>query len=549
MKFLHIALLLLITPGFIAAQNTGTVRNLGNEDITIVKEYQPVLKDAFKINIVPSGDTATAAPLALEYGIDPKPLNSNYTISPIKPVRIKDDNIRKLYRGFVKGGYGMESSALLDVYFNALRSKEFDAGVSYHHLSMNGKINDYGFPGNSENKLEAHGTRYFDDFSLKGAINYDRNMVHYYGYNSPPDLYSKEETRHLMDGFSGDFGIESAAGAKLGYYGGLNFYTFQDNRDTKENNFGLKGGIAMDMNMGILKVDASADFMNVEQDVLDYNRNLIRLNPRLEIKKDSYKISLGANVAIEGNDGDTDYHLYPLIRGEYHVINDLFNVWGELSGNLERTDIRGLAQRNPFFDGYMPLANANHKIKFHGGANVRLSRDLMLTASGGYSRITNMPFFFNDSSTTFPVTFTTVYDDIDLLNIRGALEYKRSEKFTAAVFTEYNGYGTSELNEALYVPALRFGFNGTYTMGEKIFAKLDLFYNSKLFGIEYTAAGEASTTELNGYFDANLGVDYRYNKNISVFAQLNNLGFAQYFRWYNYPSYRFTAMVGATIAF
>jgi hypothetical protein len=137
MKISSLSLLLLVIPGFVVAQTPGNTRDLGNEDITIIKEYQPVLKDAFKINIVPSGDTAVAAAPSLEYGIDPRPMNSAYNITPIKPVRIKDDNIRKLYRGFVKGGYGMESTAMLDIYFNALRSKEFDAGVSFHHLSMN----------------------------------------------------------------------------------------------------------------------------------------------------------------------------------------------------------------------------------------------------------------------------------------------------------------------------------------------------------------------------------------------------------------------------
>lgn len=549
MKLIKIFPLIFI-PVVSQAQTTGTTRNLGNEDITVVKEYQPVLKDAFKINISPTGDTSTTDPTPLKYSIDPKPMNSNYTISPIKPVRIKDDNIRKLYRGFVKGGYGLENTPLLDIYFNALRAKEFDAGISYHHLSSTGKITDYGFPGNSNNRLEAHGTRYFNNFQLAGEVEYDRNMVHYYGYNSPPDLFSKKETKHLMNTIRGNFGIQSAAGAETGYHGGINFYAFNDNRDTKENNIGFSGGVSHEMELGVLQADASADLMNVEQPGgIDYKRSILRFNPKLVIKKDAYSFTIGANVAFEENDGDTDYHLYPLVRGEYHVVNDLFNLWAEVSGDLQRTDIRSLANRNPFFDGFMPLANVNNKIKFQGGANIRLSHDLMLTTSGGYSRITNMPFFFNRFDTLFPVTFTTVYDDIDLITIKGALEYKRSEKYAIGVFTEYNNYATDKLDKPLYVPALRFGFNGNYAMAEKIYAKVDIYYNSKLYGIDYTENGTANTVELKGYLDANLGVDYRYNKNISVFAQLNNLGFQQYFRYFRYPSYRFIAMVGGTIAF
>lgn len=549
MKYIRFSFLILLFPVSLSAQTTGGTRDLGNEDIIIVKEYQPVLKDAFKINISPTGDTSVNNAPVMQYAIDPKPISSNYNITPIKPVRIKDDNIRKLYRGFIKGGYGLENMPLLDIYFNSLRAKEFDAGFSFHHLSSTGKIKDYGFPGNSENRFEAHGTRYFDRFDIYGKAGYDRDMVHYYGYKSPPDLFSKKETRHLMDGFNGDFGIRSAAGNDVGYNGGINFYTFSDNRKIKENNFGLQGGVSYAIEPGLLSVNASADFMNVEQLNESYNRSILKFVPRLTISETDYKLSAGANVAIEGNDGKTEYHLYPHVRGEYHVVNDAINVWAELSGDLERTDIRGISKKNPFFADYLPLANANHKIKVYGGTSIRLSHDLMFSASGGYSRITDMPFFYNTFDSLFPVTFSLIYDDIDLLNLRAALEFKRAEKFSAGMFIDYNNYGTDKLDKPLYVPALRFGFNGNYAMAEKIYVKADLFYNSELYGIAYSPEGNVSSTKLDGYFDANLGVDYRYNKILSVFVQLNNLGFAQYFRYYRYPNYRFTGMAGVTLAF
>ena len=86
----------------VADSTKGGTKNLGNEDINVYKEYTPVLNDAYKINVTPVGDTSIFNPPALTYSIDPKPINSNYNLSPIKPVKIKDDNIKKLYKGFVK---------------------------------------------------------------------------------------------------------------------------------------------------------------------------------------------------------------------------------------------------------------------------------------------------------------------------------------------------------------------------------------------------------------------------------------------------------------
>lgn len=215
LNILFFSALMLLQNAAQAQQPTGGTKDLGNEDITIVKDYTPVLNDAFKINIIPSGDTSSMQPPVLTYQIDPKPVNSNYNITPIKPCELKDDNIKNLYRGWIKAGYGLENMPLLDFSFNSLRSKNFDAGIHFNHLSSTGAIKDYGPPANSSNELGLNGTRYFDKFSLGGKFNYDRDVVHYYGFKSPPDLFSKAETKHSMDDLSGSIKIQSLGFKKI----------------------------------------------------------------------------------------------------------------------------------------------------------------------------------------------------------------------------------------------------------------------------------------------------------------------------------------------
>jgi hypothetical protein len=54
----------------------------------------------------------------------------------------------------------------------------------------------------------------------------------------------------------------------------------------------------------------------------------------------------------------------------------------------------------------------------------------------------------------------------------------------------------------------------------------------------------AGVKELGFIADANLGLEYRYNKRLSAFIQLNNLASQGYMRWYNYPVQRFQFMGG-----
>ena len=83
-------------------------------------------------------------------------------------------------------------------------------------------------------------------------------------------------------------------------------------------------------------------------------------------------------------------------------------------------------------------------------------------------------------------------------------------------------------------------------MQEKIIIKADLFYR----GTRYAPMYDGTVyTKLKPYFDANLGVEYRYSKQLSAFINFNNIGAAQYFQWYNYPSYRLQVLGGLTYSF
>ena len=533
----------------------GKTGNLGNEDVNVVKEYTPVLNDAFKININPDNDTSTfKSAQSLTYKVEARPINSNYNTSPIKPVKIKDDIIKKLYHGWIKAGYGLENMPLLDASFNSLRSKNFDAGIHVEHLSASGKINDFGYPGNATSKIGAFGTRYFDKFKLGAALGFRRDMVHYYGFMSPPDLYEKSETKHSMNDINGRVFLSTLEtdADKWKFNSALDFYTFSDNFKSDENNVKFEAGGSKLLNNAVFSVQASGEFGKIQQASYNFNRSIIRVNPRFTITKDLFSIAVGANVAIESNNGKSNYRLYPHLRAEYQVINDAFKVFAELSGDLERNDLRSLSRENPFFGPFVPLVNTNNKLSISGGTSIKLEHDLMFTGQATFKRLRNMPFFYNFYDSLFPVTFTAVYDNINLLNIKGSLEYKQTEKASAAISAEFNKYNMNKIKDPYYAPAFRFGLSGHYAIAEKIYVKADFFYNSDITGISYTKKDSvvtSSTINIKGWFDANIGIDYRYSKVLSAWVSLNNIGFSRYFRWYQYPSYRFLGMAGVTYSF
>jgi hypothetical protein len=75
-------------------------------------------------------------------------------------------------------------------------------------LSSTGGIIDYGNPSNSHDALNATGIRYFDKLTLNADLGFKRDVVRFYGYKAP-DLFSKAETKHVLQDVNGAFGIQT----------------------------------------------------------------------------------------------------------------------------------------------------------------------------------------------------------------------------------------------------------------------------------------------------------------------------------------------------
>ncbi|MEO5571984.1 MAG: hypothetical protein ABIT08_02410 [Bacteroidia bacterium] len=552
-----------------AQEDNPKTGNVGDEQVTVVKAYQPTLSDAIKISDVPQKDTASFDAPDLKYTIEPKKLDTKYNITPIKPVKIKDENIKKLYNGFVKGGYGNYSTPYGEVFYNALRSKEFDAGVHFKHLSSSGDIGEYGFPGFSENKLEVFGNKFMENSVLSGKVGYDREVYHYYGYFDPPNLYSKDTTKHLFKTFYGDFSIASSHNNKdmLDYKAGIGFYNFSDNRDQLETDFEIKGMGGKHIGNGnYVKADLIIDISKAEfkYDLcppgvecitggtvpVSTNRTIFRLNPRYELSYEGINISAGANIAIESGFDETHYHFYPVAEVKYPLIKEEVTLFGELCGNLRKNSLRSLNNENHFLvaspvTDQNQLINTNEKFTIKGGITAKPDRELQLTAYAGFSRLLDDVFFINSLNTTGITTYTPVYYDNSQFNLHAEVQYMHGEKFGINFKTDYFTYNLPDSTKPWFKPSFLLTLGGNYNIADKIFTKVELFYTGERSAVSIDGKG----TTLKSYLDLNLGIDYQYSKKLSVFITLNNLAASRYYLWYNYPSYKLNAMAGLTYSF
>jgi outer membrane receptor for ferrienterochelin and colicin len=122
----------------------------------------------------------------------------------------------------------------------------------------------------------------------------------------------------------------------------------------------------------------------------------------------------------------------------------------------------------------------------------------------------------------------------------------------ALIAKAYN-YSMSKLQFAYSRPSTEIKLNTSYNIGDKFMLRGDIFFiGQRTGGVTNPTSGNKdnmSEVKLNPFVDLNLGIDYRYTKNVSVFLNFNNMAAARYMRFSNYDVYGFNGMGGVTLTF
>jgi hypothetical protein len=142
--------------------------------------------------------------------------------------------------------------------------------------------------------------------------------------------------------------------------------------------------------------------------------------------------------------------------------------------------------------------------------------------------------------------FKVVYDEGNILNVSGEVTYEATQSLSFRVNANFNNYNLTRELHAWHKPKFDLTFNTRYNLRNKISASLETYYLGKRYARPYERT--ASPLELKQALDVNLLLEYRYTKILSGFIQFRNIAATQYQYWNQYPSQRFSVLVGMTYA-
>jgi hypothetical protein len=531
--------------------------------VDIYGNFTPKIADGQKIlEQAVITDTANMK-VRIDYEINSKRVNTIYEVDPIKAANVTGEQLSKLYKGFAKAGFGTYSSPYAELFYTNLRSKKYQTGIHVKHLSSGGQLANVGYSGFSNNELNAFGKSFIKKSTLSGGIDYRRNVVHYYGFNTNPfdtiwKPYSLEregirqryQLVNLEASLTDNFPVDSHA---TKYKVDLNYYNYMDKYNAQENYFRAAGDVSFYYKDYDLNAKSSLDYYKNQNDIQESNMTIFNLRPQITFHKQKWRLKAAVNM-YASSDSTFGFKLAPEVDFDLHLYEDVFILNLGTDSRLKRNSYRTLTEENPFLITTVDPLNTWSPFRLYGGLRGALGSRMSFNLKTSYVKLENQYFFVNDTSTGNWNKLNTVIDNASLFQVNGELTWQQNEKLRLIAKADYFGYTPDTELKAWHVPSLRLSFSGKYNLRNKITITATLLTLNRQFSREIatdTLTGKKSVyaRELQGIADVNLGGEYRYNKRLGMFVQLNNILNVRYQRYRDYPTQRFNLFAGISYSF
>ena len=467
----------------------------------------------------------------------------------LRPLKLKQEDISRIYGNFVSAGYGNYASPYLEAYFNSRRDKnKFYGAHFYHQSSANGPV-DSNNSASGSTEINFFGKSITNSVVVSGNLNYENRTIYFYGYpaGSSP---KRDRIRQSYNVVGVGAGIENSKLSDFSYALQGSYSYLMDHYRATESEFGLAMKSAYQFSAKakfILKSDYF--FIDRKDSIAGLKpRNLFSIKPAYQFTPlNRLWLTLGANVAIQNDTigKQKSFHMYPNLKADYSLSESVIAYVG-LTGDIDKVSLHTLSRENPWVNSNINIAHTNRAAEFISGIKGNVDGKVAFGAGVSLSTLKNLYFFKNDSldRAKFDVTYDVGNTQRD--NIFAELGYNHGETLKMVLRGDYFHYSTDKQLIAFHRPAYRVTFNSSYSLYSKLLFNIDFVAQGGMKAFDFETL---KTVALNPAMDLNARVDYFFSKSVSAFLKFNNLLSSDYQLYLHYPVRGFQMMGGVSWSF
>jgi len=518
----------------------------------------------------------------VKYTITDVPAVSDFKTSTIQGQDVTPKFEGTAQNNYVQFGMGNFGKILADANVSKTLDNKLEVGADFHFLSTLGLKKEYAW--DSKQSSTAIGA-YLNSYGEKGKFNLNAQ-------------YGLDNNRYY-----GIYALEPAADVDLkqrvsqfkvnGYY---DFYSneilndvrvkssfLKDHFDAQENQVSIlanlskhaveigKSGINLNADLGVGLEAVKTEFAIVDKNSSNFFNTT--LDPKVTFRKGDSYLMLGStfsflnaknsNDRLGGEVKNNKTYWFPQAEFQVAAAKE-FKFYGGVDGGLKLNTFSDLLQANPFIVSDQFLKPTETQYHFYIGLRGDIDETFKYDFSAGYGKMKDIMFFqgnnlfdnvytLNRSAYNFANTFSAVYDDGNVSDIKGSVQYFPLENLILDGEVRFTKYDLKNYEDIYNVPLVNASIGAKYTMLDKklllgfkgIFASDRTTNSFAIAGVANPDLVYQSTENRNdkvgGYADLNLSAEYKFHKNFSVFAIGNNLLNS------NYQTYKGYKVLGAQI--
>lgn len=526
--------LLLIASAVSNAQNT-------KEQVTIIGKFQPSLKEATKMNVMPE---LTSNPMqAGNHPLSRVETNVAVTIDPepISPVQINLNEKKNLYRNHLNLGIGSNISPVFDFLHHSELSKTVALNVQTSHRSAWTNVRDYAPSAWMNNKASISTDINLREQVVQAGLGYGFDQFHWYGFK--PSAYPSFDgnSKALLQ----QFNLFSARvlwktkfrdPESVNHHLGLNLDFFNDRFMSIEHAYTLRGGARKNLNLlsfdGIqyVQIDAGLSYIVEADSTMEKSTLIINARPATGLKGSFYALEAGLGISSAQAER-TYFHLLPDLSGNLYVFQERMSIFASFGGRLEHHNRLSLISENPFIRSTDSSFITVIPIAFQAGIKGNPLKGLELRFAVEHMTAEQMAFFTIDSTSTYNHQYTTVFDDVVRNRFTAEIRFDSRNNGRAELVGHFDRYEMNSLSKPWHKPSFQLYFNSWYPLSEKVQLKAGMM----LLSGRYAPAPGNKISKLKDVTDIQLGGEYRYNEQLWMYATAANVLNQRYHRFDGYP--------------
>ncbi len=532
------------------------------EDVKVTKTYRAAIPEATKVQgnpKLPEIDKNTPPKKQLAYeSLNKKMPDVKYEPKPLTPLKAKETPLTELQNMHIKLGFGTQLTPLADIHFNTKRRKDFELSGNAFHLSSRVptlilNTDTFRKVKFDDTEINLFAKKYGKQIDIFGGLGYERRGRRFYGYN-PKDsllnLLSRIDSGVILNRVQAHVGIRSAIYDldRLNYTAELNFYTIGNGSSQSEQNYRLAVSPFIQIDQHRIEAWAAYDLTHykrtqrfIEDEII--NRQIVFFNPKYSFLGSRFQAQIGLNTAYQSLEDSNHYYVVPNIELAFGILPKRLIAYAGYTGGLQRNTYDNLLRRNPFLSTDIEFRNPFVKYDYFVGLKGTIAQNFSYDIRGSYSQVNDALHFLNDTNDFRKLI--PVYDSINhITTLKAQIQYLVAKQTNLIAKVNYRIFDLYQLAEVWMQPTFDASLGAQHNTKKWTF-KTEIFY---INGVNYRTK-QAKVETLKGITDINIGVEFRVNKNIALWANGNNLLAQNYTRWFNYPAYGLNVIGGIIVSF